>query len=161
MEWKDLPEEIQNVMLKRQYEQTGTTNVAVFEKKIFSGKLNGGFDWDQSTEGRDFWNKILREGKIEHFYTVYPKYPKVMRVSNIPINGGNKGELRVVFMEKCGKFVAWVNAETIEDAEEETDSCGWEYAKDVEEEAPIRELSMDEIAEQFGLKVKQIRIRKD
>ena len=63
-------------------------------------------------------------------------YPKVMLVSDSPITKGNKGKKRVVFMEKLGTYLAWANAETIEESEKEVESCTWEYAIDVPKENP-------------------------
>ena len=55
-------------------------------------------------------------------------YPKVMMVSDFPITKGNKGKQRVVFMEKMGKYLAWANVATIEDAEKEMMTTTWNYA---------------------------------
>ena len=63
-------------------------------------------------------------------------YPKVMMVSDCPITKGNNGKKRVVFMEKLGTYLAWANAETLEDAEKEVDSYTWSYAVDVPKENP-------------------------
>ena len=86
-------------------------------------------------------------------------YPKVMWVSDYP-DFMNKTK-RVVFMEKCNKYVAWHNAETLEEAEKITDSTAWKYAKDIEPEvSPIKELTMQEIADKFGISVDNLRIKK-
>ena len=79
-------------------------------------------------------------------------YPRVMLVSN---NNKDWSNRRVVFMEKCGGFLAWVDAETIEDAETEKDACFWNYAKDIE---PI-EVTLDEIAKWKGVSKEQITIK--
>ena len=63
-------------------------------------------------------------------------YPKVMMVSDCPIIKGNKGKQRVVFMEKMGKYLAWANATTLENAEKEMAVITWEYAVDVPKENP-------------------------
>ena len=63
-------------------------------------------------------------------------YPKVMMVSDCPITKGNNGKQRVVFMEKLGTYLAWANAETIEDAEKQVESYTWAYAVDVPKENP-------------------------
>ena len=57
-------------------------------------------------------------------------------VSDCPIIKGNKGKQRVVFMEKMGKYLAWANAETLENAEKEMAVFTWEYAVDVPKENP-------------------------
>lgn len=76
--------------------------------------------------------EILVYEKLDTFFEKYPKttYPKVMMVGDVyPLT-----RERVVFMEKCGKFIAWVNAETIEDTETVLDTYGWKYAEDIKPE---------------------------
>ena len=35
-------------------------------------KAGGGFDWDLTPEGLEFWNSILDHGNLETFYYRYP-----------------------------------------------------------------------------------------
>jgi len=63
-------------------------------------------------------------------------YPKVMMVSDLPITKGNNGKKRVVFMEKMGTYLAWANAETIEESEKQVESYTWKFAVDVPKENP-------------------------
>ncbi len=53
---------------------------------------------------------------------------------------------RVVFMEKAGHFLAWANAETIEEAKNELSVIPWKYAKEIKEV----KLTMEQIAKRFG-----------
>ena len=79
-------------------------------------------------------------------------YPRVMLVSHDNIYWDKR---RVVFMEKCGKFLAWTDAETIEDAEKVKETCCWNYAKELE---PI-EVTLEEIAEWKRVSKEQIIIK--
>ena len=56
-------------------------------------------------------------------------YPRVMMVSFDSENWHK----RVVFMKKCGRYLAWDNAETVEEAENQVNSVVWRFAKDIEE----------------------------
>ena len=58
-------------------------------------------------------------------------------------------------MEKCGVFLAWDKAETLEEAEKAKDTCFWKYAKEIE---PI-EVTLEEIAEWKGTSKEQIIIK--
>ena len=78
-------------------------------------------------------------------------YPRVMLVSNDKENW-NK---RVVFMGKCGMFLAWSKAETLEEAETETSTFYWDYAKELE---PV-EVTLEEIAKWKGVSKEQIIIK--
>lgn len=78
-------------------------------------------------------------------------YPRVMLVSDDKICWLK----RVVFMEKCGGFLAWFNAKTLDEAKNGTDTCFWRYAKELE---PI-EVTLEEIAEWKGVSKDQIIIK--
>ena len=93
------------------------------------GIYNNRFSWYTNSEMRRFPLKVIELPEEK-------EYPKVMLVSNSPINSQNVGYKRVVFMEKQGKYLAWQYAETIEAAEKETSSVPWEYAVDVPKENP-------------------------
>lgn len=68
---------------------------------------------------------------------------------------GEKWFRRVVFGKKNGKYISWdVEADTLEDAKDCTRTNYWEYAKPIE----IVKLTKKEIAEKFGLDVKDIEI---
>lgn len=76
---------------------------------------------------------------------------KVMDVSQ----DGEKWVRRVVFGKKNGKYISWnVKADTLEDAKDCTKTHYWKYAKPIE----IVKLTKKEIAEKFGLNVKDIEI---
>lgn len=79
-------------------------------------------------------------------------YPRVMLVSHDNIDWDNQ---RVVFMEKCEGFLAWANAETIEEAEKVKRTRFWLYAKELE---PI-EVTLEEIAEWKGTSKELIKIK--
>lgn len=81
-------------------------------------------------------------------------YPKLMYVWD---NDEEKHEKWLV----VGKFDKWViafNAVTIEDVQSDDMPCIWRFAKDIEE-PPIIELTLEEIADKFGHKSSQIRIK--
>ncbi len=62
---------------------------------------------------------------------------------------------RFVFMQKNGSHIAWFTAETDEEVSEETDTTTWIYAKEIEEPKEL-ELTLEQIAEKFGVSVEQI-----
>jgi hypothetical protein len=61
-------------------------------------------------------------------------------------NDGKDWFIRVVFLEKNARFIAW-SAETIEDSEMVTTSAPWNYAKDIE---TIPSYTMEELFEKIG-----------
>ena len=81
-------------------------------------------------------------------------FPRVMLVSD----DGDSWYKRVVFMQKCDRFLAWDNAETIENAECTYRVASWRYAKELPEKV---ELTKSEIAEKFGISIDQLAIKDD
>ena len=75
VEFKDLPVEIQRRMLDEQERQGNPRNAEVFKEDIEAGVLRGGFTWEKSVEGLDFWLEIILEGDFTAFYEKYPKRP--------------------------------------------------------------------------------------
>ena len=99
----------------------------------------------------------LPSHSVKEFLKSENEYPKVMKVSDNPIKtkedfkNANK---RVVFMEKCGKFITWYDADTIEKSENIISTTYWNYAVDLdwqpEEETKPLKLTMEQIAEKFN-----------
>ena len=81
-------------------------------------------------------------------------FPRVMLVSD----DGVTWNKRVVFMKKNDRYLAWNNAETIEDAECTYRVASWRYAKELPEKV---ELTKSEIAEKFGISIDQLVIKDD
>ena len=102
-------------------------------------------------------NTHLPTHSVKEFLKPENEYPKVMKVSNKPIETLEEfknANTRVVFMEKCGKFIAWLHVDTIEKSENVTSTTAWNYAVDLdwqpEEETEPLKLTMEQIAEKFN-----------
>jgi hypothetical protein len=73
--FNDLPVEIQERMLDEQERQGNKRDAEVFERRTTADTSQGGFDWPQSVDGFDFWDKIVFSGNFTEFYGKYPKRP--------------------------------------------------------------------------------------
>jgi hypothetical protein len=73
-------------------------------------------------------------------------------------NDRNEWQKRKVFSIKNGKFIAWAFYDTDEKVNNSTETTWWEYAKEIEEHQV--EVTLEEIAEKFGVNVNQIKIKK-
>ena len=78
-------------------------------------------------------------------------FPRVMLVSVDEI----KWHKRVVFMKKFDRYLAWIDAETIEESENIYKTTSWGYAKEPIEKI---ELTKSQIAEKFGIPIDLIKI---
>ena len=114
-----------------------------------------------ASNDKDFWVGVdtvyLPTHSVKEFLKPESEYPKVMKVSNNPIEtleDFKYANTRVVFMEKCGKFITWLDADTIEKSENITVASYWNYAVDLdwqpEEETKPLKLTMKQIAEKFN-----------
>jgi hypothetical protein len=65
---------------------------------------------------------------------------------------------RKVIAYKNGAFIVWSGAETDEEVKDIISTSWWKYAKEIEEHQV--ELTLEEIAEKFGVNVEQIKIKK-
>ena len=68
------------------------------------------------SKDKNYWSLFdttdLPSHSVKDFIKPENEYPKVMKVSKSPIKTKEqfeKANTRVVFMEKCGKFIAWLN----------------------------------------------------
>ena len=134
--------DLNNTVIKVLNKEHGAKVIAFYKKngydtKWFSGSnigyhygvLNNNFSWYVNSDIKRYIPKVIELPEEK-------KYPKVMMVSNSPINEHNPGSKRVVFMEKQGNYLAWQYAETIEAAEKQMCSVTWSYAVDVPKENP-------------------------
>ena len=154
MKIKDLKQE-HPLIYKRALEcQVEQGNVANDELILNLDKTAGNFLFDDTKEGHYIWS-LVNNGNYQPFYDFHKaketKYPKVMMVSDDEIDW-NK---RVVFMEKNGKFLAWYDAEKLEDAEKQTELITWNYSKDIEQKI---KLTRQEIASKFEVALEHIEI---
>jgi hypothetical protein len=129
-------------------------------------------DWIkvQVTEVKDSENYPIRCGErlsfrkngIYHYAEEQVAFPleeteRWMLVSNDSINWVK----RKVITQKNGKFLAWIFAENDEELNSVSDAASWDFAKEIDTKIEFNlELSLEEIAEKFGVNVEQIKIKK-
>ena len=73
MKWSELPKEIQERMLYEQELQGNPKDESVFINYVGKNANGGGFNWDETTNGFEFWDSILYQNNINLFYEKYPK----------------------------------------------------------------------------------------
>jgi hypothetical protein len=170
---ENFPIEVVEKMVEEQVKQGNKPDVEVFQRCAIAGAELGGFDWF-GTNDPLFWSMVIDGRNFELFFTEYPKK------SNVYIVGDSEcGSDIIKTLEKHGGinrhnyigdsegvlYYINPNNNTIE-------MCGVE-GKDVnlyevllatytciEAEESVLEVSMDEIAEKFGVEVSNLRIKK-
>lgn len=112
----------------------------------YYGVINGCFCFYSEKQAAENNAEIIELPKEEK------TFPRVMIVSD----DGDSWYKRVVFMKKCDRFLAWNNAETIENAEWTYRVASWRYAKEIEPRQQTITLSdlnskIEDIKKLFGI----------
>lgn len=67
------PLEIIEKMIDKQVSQGNPPNVKVFQKRRSIEAWRKGFNWRSTSEGCEFWGKVIGVKKFDLFFTKYPK----------------------------------------------------------------------------------------
>ena len=69
----DFPKEVIAKMLEKQVEQGNPLSILPFEQSNNRDKSYGGFNWDETSEGGEFWNNVIMNKDFNKFFNKYPK----------------------------------------------------------------------------------------
>jgi hypothetical protein len=121
----------------------------------YYGVIDGCFDCYSERQAAENGAEIIELPEENSF-------PRVMLVSD----DGDAWYKRVVFMQKCDRFLAWNNAETIENAEWTYRVASWRYAKEIEPKQRTITLSdlnskIEDIKKLFGIDNEDVIIKLD
>ena len=175
-EIKEFPIEMVEKMLFEQVRQGNRPNVEVFQKNLSADVENGGFNWDKAEDEYDFWLGIIDGGNFDLFFEKYPKKNKtnlVYIVGDIEIGmdiiktlekyGGINEHNFVGNSENCVYYIE-PNNNFIEVCDFDDNPLLWEVLmatyQPIDAEEFVVEVTMDEIAEKFGVNVSNLRIKK-
>lgn len=78
-EIKDFPEEIVECMLKHQVDQGNVCKISVFEQDRHAPRRLGGFNWEDSIEGYEFWASVIG---LQHFKIFFNKSPRQKEIAS-------------------------------------------------------------------------------
>ena len=171
---KDFPIEVVEKMIEEQVKQGNKADVEVFQKNASTDAEDGGFDWDKTDNDIYFWQEVIGEGNFDLFFEKHPKKAKLVYIAGDSeigmdiiktlekyggINEHNyKGDRDdvVYYIEPNNKF--------IEVCDFEINIKLWDVLlatyTSIDAEHIILEVTMEEIAEKFGVDVSNIRIKK-
>lgn len=175
-ELREFPLAIVQKMIERQVMQGVPANVKVFQTDPTAEQLDGGFDWDIAPEGWDFWNDVIAGMEFNVFFKRYPESNRVYIVSD-----REAGENVIKTLEKYGG----INANNysghdfgaiyyIEPGSGIIQICDTSVGREdkllyeilmatythIFPMEFVLEVTMEEVAEKFGVDVKNIRIKK-
>lgn len=183
-ELKEFPLAIVQKMVERQVMQGNPANVKVFQADPTAPQSDGGFEWEDSPEGWDFWGSVIEGMEFNVFFERYPESNRVYIVAASEVNhkvGDHEvGENVIKTLEKYGGIntnnysggdfgaIYYIEPRTniiqiCDTSSGHEDKLLYEvlmatYTHIFPMEFTL-EVTMGEIAEKFGVDVKNLRIK--
>ena len=171
---ENFPIEVVEKMIDEQVKQGCRADVKVFQKFPAAGIGENGFDWSVAEDGYDFWEKVIGESNFELFFEIYNKTTNL-----VYIVGDNEIGMDIIkTLEKHGgknihDFIGDSNdcVYYIEPNNNHIEICDFEKNPNlwavllatytpIDADESILEVTMEEIAEKFGVDVNSLRIKK-
>lgn len=171
---KDFPIEVVEKMIEEQVMQGNSPDVRVFQNFITACADDGGFDWDNAEDGYDFWIEIFENENFNLFFEKYPKKPNLVYI----IGDSEIGMNIIKTLEKYGGInehnykgnrndcVYYIdpNSNFIEFCDFQLNKMLYEVLlatyTPIDAEESVLEVTMEEIAEKFGVDTTNLRIKK-
>lgn len=166
---KGFPIQVVKKMLERQVQQGNPENVCIFQKYYSSDMTMGGFTWEYTPEGGDFWAEVISKRNFEVFFEKYPELNSEVWIRGVR----GKGTEVIVELEKRGGIDKDAHCGYREDLiyyiEKYTNiiRCAYhdsphisrllEVYTEITLPEPVLEVTMEEVAEKFG--VSRIKIK--
>jgi hypothetical protein len=82
------PIEVAKMMILNQIAQGNAPNVRVFQKEERAARDGGGFDWDDSDEGFEFWSRVIGKKQWPVFFDKYPhaiEMPSIKKAKTLKV----------------------------------------------------------------------------
>ena len=171
---KDMPIEVVEKMIEEQVAQGNCPNVEIFQKNLTADTADGGFNWEDTEDGEDFWMEVIDDGNFELFFEKYPKKPNLVYI----VGDSEIGMDIIKTLEKYGginehgykgtenECVYYIdpNSNFIETCYFKNSPKLWEVLMatytPIDAEESVLEVTMEEIAKKFGVDVTNLRIKK-
>lgn len=174
---KDFPIEVVEKMIEEQVKQGNYPNVEVFQNGITSDRNNDGFSWDDAEDGYDFWEDVIDNDNFDLFFEKYPKKNNTNTNLVYIIGDSEIGMDIIKTLEKYGG----INEHNYKGEKNEVvyyiepnnnfiEICEFGNLKlwdvllatytPIDAEMGVLEVTMEEIAEKFGVDITNLRIKK-
>lgn len=172
----DFPIEVVERMVYEQVNQGHLPNPTVFATKNSAPYCEGGFTWDVTKDGYNFWEKVIREKNFDLFFSKYPKkntadlvyavgnYNIGQKVIDTLVEHGGVNQLN--YTGDCEEWIYYIEPTTniIQVCDVNYDAKLYKVIMatftPLEIEDTTVEVSMEEIAKMMGVDVSDLRIKK-
>lgn len=180
----DFPIEVVQKMVERQVEQGNKPDVTIFQEECRATKLDGGFTWGSTIESDGFWYVVIALKRFDQFFKRYPKgsLSKKVYIWGHPTKGnkviealkerggidrgvgyaGNRTD-SIYYIDPITSNITYCRSDITTDdrLERLLFNMVTTYHEKIEiKEDEVLELTLDEIAEKFGVDVEKLKIKK-
>ena len=129
-----LPDFIGEELMKQQEYQGNKRDISVFEEDVSAAKSEGGFEWKDTSQKYNFWDRVLLEKDINLFLAWFKPELEVFDDENekhlAQVISYNKNKIYpFIIKEKVGKVFAYKHAQL----RKKEDKAKTELLKKVEE----------------------------
>lgn len=167
------PIEVVQKMVEEQIKQGNECNIKAFQKSCISSDVEGGFNWNKTTDGHEFWYNVIYNQDFNVFFKKYPKKPNLVYIvgdSEVGMDiiktlekyGGINEHYYKGNSENCVYYIE-PNNNFIEICDFNEDTKLWEVLMatytPIDAEESVLEVTMKDIAEKFGVDVNNLRIK--
>ena len=171
---KDFPIEVVQKMIEEQVKQGNKADVSIFQNDASFGIEDGGFDWVKTENGYNFWDNVIENNDFALFFKKYAKKTNLVYIvgdSEIGMDiiktlekyGGINHHGYTGNSEGCLYYIE-PNNNSIEICDFNDDGKLYEVLmvtyQPIKAEEFFVEVSMEQIAEKFGIDVNKLRIKK-
>lgn len=171
---ENFPIEVVEKMIEEQVKQGNCPNVEVFQNGITTDAHNGGFHWENTEDGYDFWEDVIDNDNFDVFFAKYPKKPNLVYI----IGDSEIGMDIIKTLEKCGGinhhdfkgdkddclYYIDPNSKFIEICDFQLNKMLYEVLlatyTPIDAERGVLEVTIEEIAKKFGVDITNLRIKK-
>lgn len=166
----DIPKEIVQLMLKRQFEQTGKSDISVFQEDCSVGVEAGGFTWVRTEEGQDAWEAVMSNTRL--LKIIVPvlrnafreKRPTYVYVTNSSaVDNPSEYRKRILVTINNGRAYTWASASSIEMVKTARKILSWDHYLTEEQydelDCGIVKLTIEDIEKRLNVKKGCLKIK--
>jgi len=77
------PMPVIEAMLREQVRQGNNSRIDIFKVSKSTGKNGGGFKWEETQQGRNFWGRVINLNNFDVFFEKYPELLPKKRVEEV------------------------------------------------------------------------------
>ena len=179
---RNFPIEVVTKMVEYQVKQGGASNVSVFADKRTAAEIEGGFTWDNTEEGFEFWYNVIVRRDFNMFFQKFPKEEEskivyivgdryIDVIAELEKRGGSNvheylgdNEQWLYYIDPTTSIIEYCDTDEVYDNKLYEMLMTFYTRLEIVDELTVKEddiveVSMEEIAKMMGVEVSNLRIK--